>query len=401
MCRRDRAQTRQHLGCRSAGLARLHVDMQTHLFDRRHRRAVAQHAHKDVQPLVVGHQHLDRALQPVAEPRLRQMLDMAFGGVIAVPCRHIVHPRPDQPQQRIHGFRRGKQVAAFGHVPVVINPARQHLHPRQNQRPRPRHTLPRHTGARHSRARLNRRLLNRRMERLGAGRVVVAQHLARAPVALLQRAQKAHQIAIPDTFQLADRMMPRLRVRLPRDQIDQRVGELGHIGQPGPGPCQGRPELLHEMPHPGLAPRHAVGFEQPHLPPAQAKPHADRLVDLFGRGNALLHQPQSLAPDRLQEPVGDVRVNLLAHMQGKHPQTFQDQLGPVDHRRIGFCRGHNLGQRQQVNRVERVRHKDHRRVCRALLQLAGPESRSRRPDRHPMHRLLDLCKHPVLQIKPL
>ena len=145
--------------------------------------------------------------------------------------------------------------------------------------------------------------------------------------------------------------MARLRIRLPRDQIDQLIGELGHIHQLGPWPCEARPELREEMAHPRLAARDAIGLEQAHLRPAQAKPHADRLIDFFGRGDAVLDQPQRLAPDGLEETIGDMGVDLLAHQKRIHADAAQDFSGLFASGRIA----HQFDQRQKIDRVERVR----------------------------------------------
>ena len=227
------------------------------------------------------------------------------------------------------------------------------------------------------------------------------QHPPRAPVALLQDPQEPHEVAVADALQLADRIGPRLRIRLPRDQLDQLVVELRHIHEPRPGPGQAGPELRQEMPHPRLAPGDPVGLEQTHLPPAQAEPHPDRLVDLLGRGDPVLDEPERLAPDRLEEPVGDMGIDLLAHMQGIHPDGAQGLLRPLDGRGVGRGRGDDLGQRQKIDRVERMGDEDRPRIGRALLQLRGAEPRGRGPDRHAMGHLLDLRKDPVLEVEPL
>ena len=86
--------------------------------------------------------------------------------------------------------------------------------------------------------------------------------------------------------------------------------QLGHVGELGPGPLECWAELLEEMRHPGLAAGEPVGLEQPHLRPAQAEALGDRLVDLPGRGDAVMDQPERFAPDGLEQPVGDVRVDL-------------------------------------------------------------------------------------------
>jgi hypothetical protein len=148
----------------------------------------------------------------------------------------------------------------------------------------------------------------------------------------LQRAHHRHEVVVPQALQFPDAAVPRLRIGLPRDQVDQLVGEFRHVHQLRPGPCQAGPELRQEMPHPRLAARDAVGLEQPHLRPAQAETHADRLVDFLGGRHTVLHQPQRLAPDGFEEPVGDMGVDLLADGQGEHadgPQNLRRSRCPA------------------------------------------------------------------------
>lgn len=144
--------------------------------------------------------------------------------------------------------------------------------------------------------------------------------------------------------------MARLRVGLRGDQIDQIIVEFRHVHQLGPGPGQGRAELGHEMRHPCLSTRDAISLEQAHLRPADAKAHTDRLVDLSGGGDAVLDQPQCLAPDGLQQAVGDMGVDLLADGQGIHADTAQDVRCPS----AGVCITDQFDQRQQIDRVERM-----------------------------------------------
>src|SRR3546814_4084821 len=76
---------------------------------------------------------------------------------------------------------------------------------------------------------------------------------------------------------LTDRIGAGLRIGLRRDEIDQRLGEVRHVGQLGPGPLQAGSELRHEMAHAGLAAGDAVGLEEAHLRPAQADRKSTRL----------------------------------------------------------------------------------------------------------------------------
>ena len=306
---------------------------------------------------------------------------MGLGGVVAVPARDIVHISPDQPQEIVHRFRGGKQIAAFRHMAIVVDPSRQHLQPRHHHR--------------------GRRVGGRDRQGLRQARVMLFQHAACAPVAVLEDPQEADQVAVPDALQLADRVVARLRVGLAGDQINQRVVELGHIGQPGPGRSQIGAELRHEMLHAGLAARDPVGLKQSHLPPAQAKAHADRFVDFFRGGDTILDQPQRLAPDRFKEAVGDMRIDLLADVQRIHSDLAQRFLGRLDHCRVRGRRGHDFGQGQQIDRVERVGDKDGGRVCRPLLQFRRLEARGGGTDRQARSHLLDLRKDAVFQSKIL
>ncbi len=192
-----------------------------------------------------------------------------------------------------------------------------------------------------------------------------------------QRAHHRHQIAVAYAFQLSDRVHPRLRVRLRRHGLDQLVGQVRHVHQPGPGPFQTGPELRDEMAHPRFAARDPVILEQAHLRPADAEAVADHVVDLFRCGDAVADQPQRLAPDRLKEPVANMCVDLGADVQRVHPDGGQHVLG-VRHNVGRICgRGHKFGQRQQIDRVERMRDEDHSGRNRPLLQLARFETAGR------------------------
>ena len=164
-------------------------------------------------------------------------------------------------------------------------------------------------------------------------------------------------------------------IGLAGDQIHQLIVELWHIHQLGPGPGQAGAELRHEMLHPSLATGHAIGFKEAHLPPAQAKAHADGLVDFLGGGDAVFHQPQRLAPDGLKEAVGDMGVNFLADMQREHADFAQDGLGAFHRFGRVFRAGHHFGQGQKVDRVEGVGDKDHPGLGGLFLQFRGFEAR--------------------------
>ena len=126
------------------------------------------------------------------------------------------------------------------------------------------------------------------------------------------------------------------------------------------------------MRHPAFAARDAIGLEQPHLRPSQPEPQPDRLVDFFCRRNVVLDQPQGLAPDRLQKPIRDMRVDFGPHDQGAHAHTLQNLV----------CLGQNTGittardqfdQWQKVDRVEGMRDQKAFAPLNAFAQLRGFE----------------------------
>ena len=64
----------------------------------------------------------------------------------------------------------------------------------------------------------------------------------------------------------------------------------------------------------------AVRQERAHLRPAQAGAEADRVVDLLDRGDVVVNEPQRLAPEGLEEPVGDEAVDLPADTERLHSE---------------------------------------------------------------------------------
>ena len=128
---------------------------------------------------------------------------------------------------------------------------------------------------------------------------------------------------------------------------------------------QARPELFDEVGHPGLAARNAVGFEQTHLPPTQAKAKPDRVINFFGCGDPVLDQPKRLAPDRFEKAIGNMCVYFLAHLQWFHADFSE-------HRMRARGRGivtDQFDKRQQIDRIERVRDENLVWAQRPLLKL--------------------------------
>ena len=152
---------------------------------------------------------------------------------------------------------------------------------------------------------------------------------ALALVLLRQRIHDRHQIVVADALELADRQAVRLLVRLIGDQVDQLVVELRHVHQLGPRPFQRRTELRHEVAHAGLAAGDAVDLEHAHLRPAQAEGVAHDVVEFFDGGDAVLDQPQRLAPRRLEQAVADEGLDLLADDHRLHADRRIDFARPA------------------------------------------------------------------------
>jgi len=101
----------------------------------------------------------------------------------------------------------------------------------------------------------------------------------------------------------------RLLVALARDRLDQLVGQLG-ADELGPRPFHRGAELVEEMPHPLLAARQAVNEERAHERPAHPCAKADRVVDFRSRRDAVVDQPQRLAPHRFHQAVAAMNPSI-------------------------------------------------------------------------------------------
>ena len=62
----------------------------------------------------------------------------------------------------------------------------------------------------------------------------------------------------------------------------------------------------------------------------QRKPgaEADRIVDLLGRRDAVLDQPERFAPKRFEQSVGDEAVDLFSDMQRPHADRAIELASP-------------------------------------------------------------------------
>jgi hypothetical protein len=166
--------------------------------------------------------------------------------------------------------------------------------------------------------------------------------------------QHRHQAVVPLGLELAHRSPGRLGIGLGDEPVEQVVGQLGDVDQLRPRPLQGGPELGHEVAHAGLAAGDAVGEERPHEAPSQPGAEADGVVDLGHGRDAVVHQPERLAPQRLEETVGDEAVDLGREHERMHADRPVHVGGAVDRCARRRRPADHLDERQQVDRVERM-----------------------------------------------
>ena len=182
-----------------------------------------------------------------------------------------------------------------------------------------------------------------------------ARSVSPAPVSTPRNAlEDRDQRVVAGLLELADRPSGRLLVGLRDEPVEQAVRELRHVGQLRPRPLERGAELRHEVAHPRVPAGDPVGEEGAHERPPQAGAVADRVVDLVHRRDSVVHEPERLAPQRLEQAVGDEAVDLRAHVKRVHADGAirgGRALDRVGRRRITAA---HLDKRQQVDGVERV-----------------------------------------------
>ena len=170
---------------------------------------------------------------------------------------------------------------------------------------------------------------------IGAGgseeaRLVLGEDVARAVAVGAQRLQEGDEIVVPDPLELVDRQPFRLRIGLRGDLLDQLGRELGDVRQLRPRPLERGAELREEVAHPLLASGDAVREERPHLREAKARAEAQGVVELLHGGDVVVHEPQRLAPERLEQPVGEEALDLPAHPQRFHAEGRVERRCPLE-----------------------------------------------------------------------
>jgi hypothetical protein len=93
-----------------------------------------------------------------------------------------------------------------------------------------------------------------------------------------------------------------------------------------------------------------------------------------------LDQPQRLAPRRFQQAVADEGVDLLVDDDALHPDRGVDLPRALDEVLPRLLARHDLVDRQQVDRVERMRNQEALRMRHVLGHVGRLEARRRRTD---------------------
>jgi hypothetical protein len=227
---------------------------------------------------------------------------------------------------------------------------------------------------------------------------VLVQDLARAIPASAKSLQDRDEIVVAQALELTDREAIRLRVRLRSDLLDQLARQLGDVRELRPWPLERGAELREKVPHSVLAARDPVGQERAHLRPPQAGAEADRVVDLGGGGHVVVHEPERLAPERLEEAVRDEPVDLLPQEEGFHAKRRVEVEHALDCFRRGPSPGDDLDEREEVHGVEGVADEESLRFGHVGLEPRRKQPRGRRADEGIRRRLdVDLRQQAALE----
>ena len=121
-----------------------------------------------------------------------------------------------------------------------------------------------------------------------------------------------------------------LLIGLGLEPVDEFVGELGNVHQFGPRPRQRRTELTDEVTEAALAACDAVRLEKAHLRPPKTEAVPHDIVDLLGGGDTVVHEPERLAPHRLEKTIADEGVDLDSDMDRLHRHSVVGRHRCVD-----------------------------------------------------------------------
>ena len=163
--------------------------MQAHVFGRRQQRAVVRAGHlvEEAQTLVIGAQHLGLDRNGNTGLDLAQVPDVDFHRVVAAASLVVLGRAADEAQHGIGRISEDLEIAAFGHVAVVVHPLRIDRGGVQLQ----------------GLGEINRLVLASVVGQLEELGVIGLQHLAGAPPLGLQRLHDRHEVVVADTTCLA------------------------------------------------------------------------------------------------------------------------------------------------------------------------------------------------------
>ena len=203
----------------------------------------------------------------------------------------------------------------------------------------------------------------------------IRERATRAVVVSAQALHDRDEAVVAQRFEFANRGGARLGIRLRTDRVEQFIGELRHVHELRPRPLERRAELGHEVAHARLAAGDAIDEERAHERPAQSRAETHRVVDLLGGGDAVVDEPQGLAPQCLHQSVGDEAVDLLLQHERLHADVGVDLARSVLRRLRRAITAADLHERHQVHGVERMADDEALRVDHVALDLGGEESR--------------------------
>ena len=126
----------EHVAAGRGGPAAHCVDVQEHLLCgcNRFRLAVTQQDVEDVQPLLVGGEHLGRHGDRVARPELAEVGEVRLDSEVAPAGGEIVRVDPDRGEERVRRVAEDLQIPALVDVAVVVDPVRRDVRRVQPER---------------------------------------------------------------------------------------------------------------------------------------------------------------------------------------------------------------------------------------------------------------------------
>ena len=127
-----------------------------------------------------------------------------------------------------------------------------------------------------------------------------------------------------------------------------------------------------------LAACDAVRLEKAHLRPPKTEAVPHDIVDLLGGGDTVVHEPERLAPHRLEKTIADEGVDLDSNMDRLHRHPVVGRHRCVDRVLRGEVATDDLDDRHEVHRVVRMADNQPLRVGDRGLEIRGLDARGRR-----------------------